>query len=838
MKENILRTNLIRIFIIISLFISGCTDMGMMSEDAEKAFNEASVAADSEKLTEASISFALGDTASSVTSAFSLPASGDEGSTISWTSSNTAIITVNEDGSTTVNRPSGSNAVIILTATVSKGSVISTKTFTVTVLAEAVILHTITFNANGGSGSMSSQTVAEGATVTLTANGFTRTGYTFAGWDEDSDGAADYADGASYTMGNSNVSLNAVWTALPTHTITFNANGGSGSMSSQTVAEGATVTLTANGFTRTGYTFAGWDEDSDGAADYADGASYTMGNSNVSLNAVWTALPTHTISFNANGGSGSMSSQTVAEGATVTLTANGFSRTGYTFAGWDEDSDGVADYADGASYTMGNSNVSLNAVWTALPTHTITFNANGGSGSMSSQTVAEGATVTLTANGFTRTGYTFAGWDEDSDGAADYADGASYTMGNSNVSLNAVWTALPTHTITFNANGGSGSMSSQTVAEGATVTLTANGFSRTGYTFAGWDEDSDGVADYADGASYTMGNSNVNLYAVWRENLSISSITPDGETSVSSDTDIVIKFSGSLDGTTIGTVSFASPAVTFTDGVNASISFSSSGDNPNDTITINPAGSLQQTNYTYITVSGFKDSYSSYVTCSDSDYYFPVRGAMDLYFPFTNGSLEDASGRGVTLQMHGDPTLTAGYPRDAGGNDAYSFDGVGDYLQVVGDLGISAGDDFTISAWIKLDPGFLNFNAIVSNYHNNGLKALMFRVNSSWNGHTNALDLSEGYSNNGVLSTGTWLHVVGVYINASRQVRFYVNGSAAGTGTTSYTIEDQTTQFAIGGDYLNVSPRYFKGTIDEVRFYKYALSATEVENLYNHDDID
>ncbi len=686
MKENILRTNLIRIFIIISLFISGCTDMGMMSEDAEKAFNEASVAADSEKLTEASISFALGDTASSVTSAFSLPASGDEGCTISWTSSNTAIITVNEDGSTTVNRPSGSNAVVILTATVSRGSVTSTKTFTVTVLAEAVILHTISFNANGGSGSMSSQTVAEGAAVSLSANTFTRTGYTFAGWDEDSDGTADYADGASYTMGNSNVSLNAVWTALPTHTISFNANGGSGSMSSQTVAEGAAVSLSANTFTRTGYTFAGWDEDSDGTADYADGASYAMGNSNVSLNAVWTALPTHTISFNANGGSGSMSSQTVAEGAAVSLSANTFTRTGYTFAGWDEDSDGAADYADGASYTMGNSNVSLNAVW--------------------------------------------------------------------------------------------------------------------------------------------------------RANLSISSITPDGETSVSADADIVIVFSDSLDGTTKGTVSFASPSITYTDGVNAAITFSSTN-TINDTIRVNPTESLQQTNYTSITVSGFRDSYSSDVNCSEPAYYFPVRGAMDLYFPFTNGSLTDASGRGVTLVPSGGPTLTAGH--DGSANGAYRFDGTNDYMQVNGDLGIDCDADFTISAWIYLT-SIANYRAIVSNYHTTGANGLMFRVNSNWAGHTNALDLSEGYSSNGKLSTGSWLHVVAVYTEANSKVQFYVNGVGAGYTSTGYNIgdpllKDSRNKFAIGADYLIGGARYFPGTIDEVRFYKYALTAGEVANLYNHNDI-
>ncbi|MBN2434991.1 MAG: hypothetical protein JXK07_06960 [Spirochaetes bacterium] len=313
----------------------------------------------------------------------------------------------------------------------------------------------------------------------------------------------------------------------------------------------------------------------------------------------------------------------------------------------------------------------------------------------------------------------------------------------------------------------------------------------------------------------------------------LPSLTPDGEDSVSPDTNIVIVFPDSFDGTTKGTATFASPAVAFTDGVNAAITFSTTN-KTNDTITINPNEDLQSTNYTGISITGFKKSDNSDVTWSDSAYYFPVRGAMDLYFPFTGGSLADASGRGVALVKFGDPTLTTGH--DGSVNGAYSFDGDGDYLQVVGDLGISAGDDFTISAWIKLDT-IGNFSAIVSNYHDNGLKALMFRVNSNWGGHTNALDLAEGYSNNSVLNTGTWLHVVGVYINASRQVRFYVNGIDAGTGTTPYTIENQTTKFAIGGDYLNVSPRYFNGIIDEVRFYKYALTTAEVANLYDHDDI-
>ena len=44
----------------------------------------------------------------------------------------------------------------------------------------------------------------------------------------------------------------------------------------------------------------------------------------------------------------------------------------------------------------------------ALPNHTVTFNGNGGTGSMSNQ-IANVPTA-LTANAFTRTGYSFSGW--------------------------------------------------------------------------------------------------------------------------------------------------------------------------------------------------------------------------------------------------------------------------------------------------------------------------------------------------------------------------------------------------------------------------------------------
>lgn len=70
--------------------------------------------------------------------------------------------------------------------------------------------------------------------------------------------------------------------------------------------------------------------------------------------------------------------------------------------------------------------------------------------------------------------------------------------------------------VTFNANGGSGSMANQTAS--SATNLTANTFTRSGFTFAGWATSASGTVAYADGASYTFASSTT-LYAVWTPTL-------------------------------------------------------------------------------------------------------------------------------------------------------------------------------------------------------------------------------------------------------------------------------------------------------------------------------
>lgn len=146
-----------------------------------------------------------------------------------------------------------------------------------------------------------------------------------------------------------------------------------------------------------------------------------------------------------------------------------------------------------------------------IPNHTVTFNSNGGTGSMTPQST--NGTTALTSNSFTRVGFSFTGWNTVAvGGGTTYADGGSYTF-TADVTLYAQWTALPTYTVTFNNNGGSGTMTAQS-ANVATA-LSTNTFTKVGYTFVGWNTVfGGGGISYANDASYAF-TSDVTLYAQW-----------------------------------------------------------------------------------------------------------------------------------------------------------------------------------------------------------------------------------------------------------------------------------------------------------------------------------
>lgn len=190
-----------------------------------------------------------------------------------------------------------------------------------------------------------------------------------------------------------------------------------------------------------------------------------------------------------------------------------------------------------------NDNRFKNAWW-VYASHTVTFNANGGTVSTTSKTVTNGSTYGDLPTP-TRNGYSFDGWFTSASGGMQIT---SSTIVNiyEDKTLYAHWTYAPaSYTVTFNANGGTGTPSSQTKEEDVALTLSsyqpskkyiiqynANGGSvspaskNVDCSFNNWNTSADGSGDsYAPGGSYTA-NADVTLYAQWTDPVAGTLATP------------------------------------------------------------------------------------------------------------------------------------------------------------------------------------------------------------------------------------------------------------------------------------------------------------------------
>ena len=385
--------------------------------------------------------------------------------------------------------------------------------------------YTISFNNGGGSGAMETQTFNRDETQELNANTFTRQGYTFNGWKDGSNKS--YFNGESIKA-TANMTLTAQWTAI-NYTVRFNPNGGTGSLANQSFAYGTAQALTANTFTHTGYTFVGWSSSpSASTAEYGNGENVINltvdQNDTITLYAVWIAN-SYTVNFVANctDSEGTLSDQNFTYDIEKSLTQNtGITRKGYTFVGWNTMADGSGvSYADMTIVknlaTTGT--VSLYAQWSA-DVYTLTFESNGGMGTMVAQTFATGDTTAIKANAFTKAGHSFIGWKDDKNVHVD-KDSTVDSVGRT-ATMTAQWEAN-SYIVSFNSNGGTGSMLNQTYTYGLAQALTPNTYTRDGYTFAGWSQKSnDTTTTYGDQVLIKnltpMKDVTITLYAIWKQN--------------------------------------------------------------------------------------------------------------------------------------------------------------------------------------------------------------------------------------------------------------------------------------------------------------------------------
>ena len=323
------------------------------------------------------------------------------------------------------------------------------------------VARTIYFNSNDGTGTMSNISTYEGATITLPSNTFTRTDYTFAGWATSSDGPIVYEDEDDYIVGSQYFTLYAVWKA--DMTITINQSGVTSATNyvspntPQLIGYGASIPIAVlvnsssyavisgcGGTTKTVY-----DTYSGSPDDYYTASWQESGNCTVT--ATFYALPTLTFgaawdggSYNSVtmscGGSSISSGSQVTPGTSCTATRSD-AAPGTNLSEWD----GPCETSSSATCTfnMPVTNFSIYFYY-GLNSYTLSFNGNGSTGgSTTAQSMLYNTPTPLNLNGFTRTGYTFAGWNTLANGTGtSYANQASYTIGAGNNTLYAQWTPV------------------------------------------------------------------------------------------------------------------------------------------------------------------------------------------------------------------------------------------------------------------------------------------------------------------------------------------------------------------------------------------------------------
>ena len=309
------------------------------------------------------------------------------------------------------------------------------------------IVYTITYDLDGG-------TLDEGVTnpasytienETFTLNNPSRTGYTFRGW-LSTDLAEPAAELTIAKGSTGNRSYKADW-EVNSYSLTFVLNNGEENL---VITQNYQTTVNAPADpTKTGYTFAGWDQE----------IPTTMPAGDMTINATWT-INQYTITFDIDGGS-EVAAITQDYATAITAPAPP-TKTGYTFAGWQPI----------LPETMPAENTTIKAQWT-INQYTITFDADGGS---EVEAITQDYATAITAPAApTKTGYTFAGWQPI----------LPETMPAENTSVKAQWTANQ-YTITFDTDGGS-EVAAITQDYATAITAPANP-TKMGYVFLGWDK--------------------------------------------------------------------------------------------------------------------------------------------------------------------------------------------------------------------------------------------------------------------------------------------------------------------------------------------------------------
>ena len=196
------------------------------------------------------------------------------------------------------------------------------------------------------------------------------------------------------------------------------------------------------------------------------------------------------------------------------------------------------------------------------------------------------------------------------------------------------------------------------------------------------------------------------------------------------------------------------------------------------------------------------------------------------YYPF-NSDANDESGNNHDGTVHG-AALTS--DRFDNPESAYDFDGDDDYIDL-NDALIPQNGDFSISMWINANAELIANKPFLTQYHYPSVNRCMWYIADSGNLSFKMRigdSTGEDFDTDIAVTQNQWHHVV--FIRNGSTIEYFLDRDEMESGSYSGAILDYNT--IIGARVVSGAGNHFKGSIDDVRIFNYAISAGEVDELF------
>jgi hypothetical protein len=247
-----------------------------------------------------------------------------------------------------------------------------------------------------------------------------------------------------------------------------------------------------------------------------------------------------------------------------------------------------------------------------------------------------------------------------------------------------------------------------------------------------------------------------------------------------------------------------------------------------------------------ISVGGFTPSPGG---CSSANMPANLQQGLVAWYPFC-GNANDESGNGNNGIVSGAELTTDRFGNIQG---AYRFNGSSDFIQILDSPELNFSNQYSMSVWVKIPDYSVNAGSerartIISKPRSAGGTGYAFRSieGFSFDGQ-NPLTYTSGWNNNiinstiggnqDVLALNTWCHLVFTFDGSF--VRLYKNGQLVNSRATSFVLNSAQTSLFIGKEFefSNQFSRWFKGDLDDVALYNRSLSAEDILELYNSENL-